>query len=236
MAKNSARDELARFDAERAAEAQQEQAAQAAVRQKCGSDPEAIQARINAIETERQSLLELRRPIDERLAVLYRDTAAAKDVLGEVRLAQKSGKPDWAFMLDIGNDGQVMHQAWEKAVQTLGLWSDGYNPESNQRQAQVVLTKGDQESLQRTLDGIKTLLPHLKPDAEGWVHFGILDHTLSANGSYRLGVMPDLSAASVGRAHGFSPQEFKSLDRALAHVQEVHWYDEAEMPVAPKRR
>lgn len=234
---NKLSDSLARHQAERAAEQQQAKAARDAVRAACGEDTAAIEVRIKAIESERAALFELRRPIDERLALLHDDSAAARDVLGEIRLRRQGAAPDWGFLLDIGNDGQAVHRAWEAAIQQLGLWSNGYSPETGQRCFQVMLTRNDPDSLRRTLDGIHTLLPHLKPATDGLVRVGILEHDLSAHGSYEMRVAPDLSAAFVGRVGFGMHKAFDSLEAALRHVQDVYWYDEPEAsPKAPGRR
>lgn len=220
--------------AQRESEARAE-AERVRLRSAMGGDPAALESRIAALREEMAPIYARMAADQEALRRLIEKRSAATDVLAEARIAEAGERPDWAWLLDASNDGMVAHRAWTKAVEELGLFPSGYNPETNQRCAKPMLTRDDPDSLATTLAALRTLLPHMRPMEDGMVHFGVFEHTLGESGSVDLLVAPDGSRAVVTKGRWSQPAEFGSLEEAVEHVQREHWYQEAPA-AAPGRR
>lgn len=229
MTEETPKQYLARYDAERQAEAVRKVEARERARRETGGDIEALQARLDGIAADIAPLHEAQSRIQAEILALVEEREAAADVLAEVRIAAGAGKPtDWAYLMDESVPGQTHYRAWASAVQALGLHPQGYNKETGQRCASVMLTKGSAESLERTLAGLSELLPHWRAMPDGWIHVGIFEHTLSQSGSYEMLIRPDASEIKVGKVRWGNPVVFQSLETALRHVQDRHWYDGGE--------
>jgi hypothetical protein len=111
----------------------------------------------------------------------------------------------------------VTYRAWGKRLKREfdmhdnGYWSDILEPS-----VAIKIQRKDGTSKMLNFLGIGQLAKILKPHEDGFVWFGIFEHTLSANGVYCLKVKPDLTERDLKR--------FSSLLHAVDYIANHHWY------------
>lgn len=155
-----------------------------------------------------------------------REREALLDLIAQDRLAA-GGATDWPFLLDASEGGVVKLRALGDALQAIGLWPGDELPETRQNAASLMLTRGDPDSLSRTLAGIRTLSPHCIPFGDGYVRFPVFDRTLGAGPARALLLDPARPSIALVEGPGGERIAFDGLEAAVSHVQEHHWYDAA---------
>jgi hypothetical protein len=191
---------------------------------------EEIQAEIDAINAERQDLFAQKAPIDARLVQLYGIASALADKRDKM-VIESATEPDWASLIrKCGGDqtGSIeLLRYFDKNLRDrFDMWHSGYWVKTGDPNINVKVNKDDSESYNKNLAGVKFFLPLLRPHEDGYVHFGIFEHTLSAGGSFYLKVKSDGSWCIVGgRYHTY---EFCSIEAALSFIQKNHWYGDED--------
>lgn len=150
-----------------------------------------------------------------------------RESIDKMRL--ESAGDDFELLLDASASRTVYERAL-KVFSEMGLLVSCEWRDTGQRCLNVMLTRGSQESLEKTLAAIRELSGHYKPQPDGFVHYSVFENTLSESGSYYLLVSPDFASAMVTQ-HSYSRVTtlFEGdLKSAVAFVQENHWYDDPE--------
>ena len=193
-------------------------------------DVTAMEARIADLDGQKEALRVRMVPLERAVKRISVERASLRDSIADVKVSAMGSQPDWAYLI-IEDNSAATQGAWFKAVWALGLWPSGYYPETHQRAAKLMMTRGDAAGLEKTIDAVGTLLPHCKPLSDGFVCFGIFEHTLSEHGSYVMRIRPNLSEITVGDSRGHRAVKFGGLREAISHVQETHWYNSPDEPV-----
>ena len=157
---------------------------------------------------------------------LYDAISRLKDKIFERELA-KTGEDNWSLLLKEQNS-MIAYRALDKALGKYEMSSSGYRPATMQRVVQISLYKYHLESaakLQKTLEGLEKVLPHVKPIGE-WKIIGILESTLSQHGVFNLYV-GEKTCELRKTVYGSEHTVFKagSLLEALEYIQKHHPYD-----------
>lgn len=128
-------------------------------------------------------------------------------------------------------DGLVSGERYKERArfwESKGLWHSGYTPVKQQVYLKVMLYKGEDDNLEKTLLSLEQILPHLRP-VDGIKEFGVFEYTLSENGVYCVEVKEGVYSLVVYRYHRKSVLKvFDSLRELLKYVQENHYYESSE--------
>ena len=164
--------------------------------------------------------------LQTRVSVLSKEKDDLEGKLSNILIHQKK-KPSWEWVLEESGIGCDMsrHHYCEKRLEEIGLGHSCYLPEIQQKIIQVSIIKGDAKSLQKTKNGLKIILPHIKTASKGvssgYKYIGIFEHTLSAGGSYYLLINDKEIKLNINNRTILS---FKDLDESLKYIQENHYY------------
>ena len=216
----------AAYETERRASMERIAAATTYMRATMAADPEALRERIAEAKREIAPLQARREALQREIRLLEEQFLAAHEVLAETVLAAMGGETDWSYLLDSSNVGGAASTAWVEATWKFGLVATGSWESTGQRAVTIALHKDHPRSLERTAEGLRTLMPHMRPHADGWLRFRVLDNTDAASADELL-VSPDGTRARLSRGRA-KPVDFGGLDAALAYVQENHWNERAE--------
>lgn len=216
---------LDRRIAEREAEEAEAVALRERHRREASGDRDALRSRLASVDEElaplRKRLLALQAEVHRYL----RERQAIVDVLAEAELAARAdGSVDWTWLLDASLDGRVSHHAWTRALEEFGLHPSGHSPQTKQRGIQVMMTRGDGGGFRRALAGLREILPHVRPQPDGWIHVGILESSLNQFRSWEMRLRPGLSEIEVGTTQSGRCKIFEDLEAALQYVQDHLWY------------
>ncbi len=188
---------------------------------------ETINEDIKAIDDRRRVLFEQKEPIDNELKTLYRQREKLAD---ELATAQLSGNlsDDELLLYHLEHvDGVKRYDAAMTYWRDMGFACSGYYPDTQQRGLQIMMTRDKPESLQKTLAGLKRIIPVLKPLKDNNKVISIFEHTCSEYGCYSLIITPE-EKYQIGlmRHHRASTETtFDDLEAALTYIQRVHYYD-----------
>lgn len=208
---------------------------------------ENIDSSIEKLKEEQKSLWEEKKPIDERLSVIFNELKVLNDQKGDILIAEMKAENfvpsygNWFSkkeleLILIGNvNSMSLYRYAEELLTSQFNYSfarDGYLQETGQTQFRIALIKGDKQRTSLVKDAILYMLPHLKwrtkdryeavlPVAEK--RFDIFEHNLSAGGSSY-----DLVYTSDDKwliAERWRNVDFDSLDLALNYIENHLWYE-----------
>ncbi len=153
--------------------------------------------------------------------------AVRTDLLDRVAVARLAagGDPDWEWLLAYGN-GAVAQEALGLAARAVGLEAEGYYPDTMQNALSLCMAKDDLAGLETTIAGIHAVLPHIRPDKEGYARFGVMESTFNSHGSWTLRVASGSGQCILSR-NRWDHVEFSGIENAVAYVQQNHWREEA---------
>ena len=119
---------------------------------------------------------------------------------------------------------KVMHNARENWCKGKDMMFSCYFPGTGQPCAQLRINKD--QPIDNLLAIVKELIPHYIPVEDGFVIFGILEHTLSEHGVFQLNVKPDLLSAKITKTvYGRkSDKKTGTLEECLSFMSENVWY------------
>lgn len=186
------------------------------------------QARTKATEA-KSELKKAERRADRAADVV----ATLQEAYDHERLRLWGANPDVAALLE-SEGSMAFHYAGEALAGAYGLgwgmkWAD-----TNQTVLHVRLNRGELGAVQRSKAAVLHFAPFIKPK-KGYVRFGVQHHE-SSEFAIELRYSLKTGAAQVDRlhlGHKDGVQSFKTLDAALAHIQENHWLEDfIEMPGA----
>lgn len=142
------------------------------------------QNRIANYREERDALAQKIASLQGRLAAADEVMARAEAAMAEQEAAWRNYSPSWSEMLDGTNTWHGCESVLSARLSenTLLVSLGQVNPETGQRtiaidpeaKANVELTKGLLET--NTADALAEMIPHCKPNAEGFVAIDIVDH------------------------------------------------------------
>jgi hypothetical protein len=167
--------------------------------------------------------------LGEQLAA---EAAQVEKLEAEVRrrrlaFAQTTAKSvDWGKALEVG-PGMERHHATDSALESLGLYTMGYFPETLQRCVCLRVVRDRDTEVADLATSLEVLMPHVLPLPDGWCAIGVLEHA-QAGRYYHLRFRPDGSQYQVVNLRLRSPDvEFTSDDlrTALTHIQRHHFFE-----------
>lgn len=177
---------------------------------------------IEKLEARRAELFEIRKPIDKELVSSAKKLEKLRDKRDQALLEDKQN--DWEWLL--ASEGSTVKYCFvEEKLRSLGLrFSSGY-VDTGQYGVEVALTYGSKKSYEKTLAGLKFILPYLKPCDDGKVRIEVFEHTLCQHGSYCLAISK--KKIELYRS-SWVKESFKTLEDAIRYVQVHHWYEGGE--------
>ena len=183
-----------------------------------------LQAEVDKLEQEREELFKKKAPIDARLRTTYHSIERKNNQIAKLKLKNK--KTDWQWLLEAFPESEAKHKALNEALEKIGLMNSGYFVETEQTAVTVALTKGDPESLDKTLAGLEKIIRYLKPLDDGYVHVDIFDRELSRFYSYTLLINKETGKCRIHTSRSIDEwEDFKDLKAALTVIQNKYWYE-----------
>jgi len=188
-------------------------------------------AEIEANESKRQELFKKMKPIERSLTRLSKRNETLRDTISKYKALkiEKLGKVDWEWLLYTSYSDTSMEKfrLRDRELSKLNLTSNGFLPEINQVQIQVMLKRGDRESLMKTKRGLKKVLKYIKP-IKGWKHINIAEVTCSQYGVYFMVISEDDSKIEIRQTVYHKTEtlhKFDNLNDALLTIQERYYYE-----------
>lgn len=188
-----------------------------------------MKARLAVIDAERTALFEQKAPIDAKLVALYKERDKLKEE--HDKLAFASGEIDWKQAVgDVAHDGRsslvLLDLVHKKLSDTWDMYHSGYWNDTMEGNFQVKVERTD-ESERKSIAGVRFFAPVLKPHEDGYVWFGVFEHSLSRYETLCLKVKPDLSdirLEALRSTHQALKATFKTVEEAIKYIREHHWY------------
>ena len=208
-----------------------------------------LKTKINKLNTEITTLQTTIAPLQKKLMSKWKTVEKAQEQLSSfvvVDMATKSIDEQLEYALpENGNSSDMVKHGFEQDLaRSLGFYSSGYNPNTNQRSWRIMLTKGSQESYDKTLKGLKLLIPHLKYSKIAYkdnnyntvemlgITISIFEHSLSKHGVYDLTIFETgntpYAIIKTYRSSRSISKSFATLEESVKYIQEHLWYDGGE--------
>lgn len=138
---------------------------------------------------------------------------------------------DWSYLLD-GSSGSKSYSRCRDELSKRGLYGpQGVATDTMQRGFKIMLYQNDAESFKKNLNGLKEILPFVKPittgDYAGYKYIDVFEHTLSEYGSYWVIVNEELIDCRLmqDRWHRtYEIKKFDTLEKLLAYMWKHHYY------------
>jgi len=191
-----------------------------------------IEKEISAVEADRILIFAKIKPLQDRNAVLYDELKKLREELASI--FEDEGKLESIeFLIKSYNSNKSsmkQHNALSKWASEHGMIANGYHAETGQPCLNIMLYR-DGSNYDKTLAAIREVVPFYKPTKNGRIYFGIFEHALSKNYSYRFEATPDLETCFVFNHYQRDGNSwlFKgSLEDALKDVQKNYWYQKTE--------
>lgn len=132
---------------------------------------EQMHAQLKDIHAQRSKIFEQIRPLQEQAASLYKQITDINDEITSATLKTDQSEQDrFDFVMAENNSGSDMkrYNAANNMIRDMGLFMSGYCEFSQQRSAEAIIYKLDEESNEKTIASIKKLIELFKPmDEEG---------------------------------------------------------------------
>jgi hypothetical protein len=190
-----------------------------------GSELDQILARQAALEEERATIHRTIAPMQQRLVEIASALRPLHERRDKLRLA--AGPLDWRVALkDLAsndrNSQTLLRHVERELAERFDMWHSGYWGDTAEADIELKVTRTD-ESEQKNLAGLRFFAPLLTSHANGRVWFGVFEHSLSAGGSFRLEVTPDLRelVLFLGR---WERARFTTAEEAVRYIRAHHWY------------
>lgn len=121
----------------------------------------------------------------------------------------------------------VSTKAFDAWIRDLGLFNPrSYWTDTMQRAISICCQKND-INIDKITQSIEYLLPHIKPLADGYKHFGIFEKTLSSGGIYHLKFQDndiELTIKTYGRENLI--KKFDTIRDAVVYISENVYYED----------
>lgn len=129
------------------------------------------------------------------------------------------------FLFEDGSVSGERYKAREKYWRDKGLWNSGYHSEIQQVNLQMMLYKGEQDNLEKTISTLEEVIPLLKV-YNGVKRLDIFEHTCSENGSWSVEITDTSYDLILHYYHRKSVNKsFDSLRALVQYVQQFHYYE-----------
>jgi hypothetical protein len=186
---------------------------------------EELESTLISSNTEVNELFKKITPMQNRVVRLRKSIDLINAEISRRKIESMVGV-DWDFLLysDWRGDS-VRHNRLDIELSKYDLKSSGYIEETHQAAIQIAMIEGDQSNLDKTEEGLKIVLPHLKPLSDGYAHICILEYTLSRYGVYRLKIKDGevgLNRTVYSRMSRL--KTWKTTHEALEYIQKQHPY------------
>jgi hypothetical protein len=179
-------------------------------------------------QNEITSIRELIAPLNDELIALCekRTTLTSKlDTLKINKAKSDKKKTDWADILHSEyHDSLCKSNYRQEKLRDIGLESSGFFQDTNQAAIQIRLINGKPETKNKTLKGISTLLPYIKP-IKGQIRFCIFESTLCEYGIYNLVLGKKWELTFTRYSHTTTEKTFDTLKEAIEYIYENHYYE-----------
>jgi hypothetical protein len=205
---------------------------------------EALNERLKTIEAEDARIRPEYERLGKELTALYEKREAVKDELSrriQIEIDPKNWRDftseQWEYVLNDANDqGMARYKFSESVFHAMGLWSSGYNPETNQRAVSMMLYRDEPDSKAQTLEALRVILPHIKPrkinmgyDEDDIVakYVNVFEHGLS---EYAViwSVIDERTGAFYSMNTRYSrtkvEKKFDTLEELVSYIQREHYY------------
>lgn len=185
---------------------------------------EQMHAQLKAIHEQRGAIFEQIKPLQEQASLLYKQITDLNDCITKETLkTEQSEQERFDFLMAENNSGSdmVRYTAASNMIRDMGLYMSSFCEFSQQRLAEVIIYKLDEESNSKAIASIEKLIELFKPmDEEGNKLFKVFcqDHTIfaHADGTFSL------------RKRSYR-KDFSNLDALFAYyVDNLPCYDDEE--------
>lgn len=185
---------------------------------------EKMHAQLKAIHEQRGAIFEQIKPLQEQAALLYKQITDLNDCITKETLKTEQSEQDrFDFLMAENNSGSdmVRYNAASTMIRNMGLYMTSFCEFSQQRLAEVIIYKLDEESNNKAIASMKKLIELFKPmDEEGNKHFKVFCQDSKifahADGTFSL------------RKHAYRA-DFATLDELFAYyVDNCPCYDDEE--------
>lgn len=195
-----------------------------------------LEKKRKTLEAERDAIFDEIAPKQERLTAIADELGAIRKELSHAWLKEMGDTPDWPAVIKELADGprdsvKLRYYVQEHLAKAFGMSASGYWSATKEAVIQLVLTKDDPESLRKNIAGVRYFSSILTPHPDGYIHFGVFEHNLSAGGSFtfmvkalRNGDKPNF----ILEKGSWAREQFDDLETAVRYIQDNHWYDKKE--------
>jgi hypothetical protein len=187
---------------------------------------------IVSIDKKREELFKIKEPIDKQLSSLYEKKEKLQNQIDTSRINRK-GKIDWEWILHCDHSQSTAHyRAAKDAMAKLGLMNSGFYENTNQISISIVINKNEYKKIPKIMKSIDILLPFLKPVVDGFICFGIFEHTLSKHGIFQLKINKKLKGYISCTRYGHeevtigSKTDLSPLEDLLKYCAKELWYED----------
>jgi hypothetical protein len=149
----------------------------------------------------------------------------------EQKKMAKTGKVNWEWLLYAGHgEGEGQFKAQQEFLADLGLHRYGF--QESTEQAFLSVSTWSLKDITKTLEGLKKVIPHLKPIEDGYVHVYILNDRGDEYSSFsHLRINRSKRDYRISRYHYHKKEphadtKFSSLKKALEYIKERYSYNE----------
>jgi hypothetical protein len=191
---------------------------------------EELKNRINSFDIQIEAIRVGRDKLNAKMLRLDKKRQKLREDLDQlIFVANTTEDDDWGFLLTTFPETDVKHKALEAAVGKYGLGKSGYWLETRQSVVQLMLYRDDIADMNRQIEGLKRIIPHLTPFEVGSKRIKIFEDTLSANGSYSLFIWPDrYEVAHTRYGHDHVKKTTATLEEIVDYIRINHWYEEGK--------
>jgi len=185
---------------------------------------------IEELETELEALRVKRKPIETAMTRLYAKLKTAKQVrdIAKIKEMEADG-PDWDFLMQSQSDFSSieLYNYFNKLIYEMGMSSNGRIADTYQPYVELKITYNSAESITKNTEGVKFLSKLYTKDDDGFIPFGVSEHTLSEFGSYSIKYNPEIDEVILNKMayHRLTEKPLGKLDEAMKYLNEHHWYD-----------
>lgn len=196
-----------------------------------------IEASIATLENERGAIHKKIQPLNDRLMEIFRELEPLRESAAKLRIqamGEKLSESDWRTIIkDLASNDRsssaLLRFAERKLHETFDMWHSGYWAATNEAAFKIKIedAPGYAVSQDKNLAGLKFFTGLYTPHADGWVHYGIFENSLSIGGIYELLVKPDLTELELVITSGSrrrTLQKFSSPERAIDYIAQHHPY------------
>lgn len=183
-----------------------------------------METRIAELIAERTVIFARRSPLDSRVLQIHEELQPLRERRDHLRI--QAGEFDWRTAVkDLASDdrsSRVMHRHAEEKIRQFDMHLSGHWSDTLEADVCMKVEQTDESEL-ANLAGLRFFTHLLTPHENGRVWFSLFEHTLSANGGYRLEVTP-ASGESILFRRGWEQMRFASLEAAVKYIRAHHWY------------